>query len=632
MPGQHVVTIDKLYFGKDDAETDISSGGLLEQGFFQTSVYQQASSGRKSLIIGRKGSGKSAICVVLNRRRQDGERHFVLVTPDEISSEEIRRFQLAGVGDAQAKTLLWRYVLGIQTAKFLVTAYKKANKAEDLPRPLKEVRQFLVDNGEVDDLGFLEKVWKAIERLKGSLSLEAFGVKAGIELDAPTQGLRVNEQLEVMDRKLTLAYSEVDWGSQPSLLLMADKLEQVWTNDSNSDAMVVGLLQAAKHLMAALPFVACAVFLRQDIYDFLVFADRDKFRGDEIRIEWTPVDLLKMLKKRAEASIGSQLSDEELWNHLFPSRIDDEPIRDYLVNKSLRRPRDVIQLCNLCRDTAEKNGNNVIHPSDIEEAAQQYSAWKLLDLFGEYQINFPFLNELFILFQNSSFLVSRNSIVERLNTIRDSLQRKYPEHGTVFTVAGVVEILFGIGFLGVMRQGRSSFGYEQGVTVQAVDEIFVIHPAFREALRSTSSLDLEPLDLNRLRGRVELGIRQFASELPVFRGSPESQLAYSIGGLLSRLQSLYGDSSLPPDVKLEVRRNLRDAVDLVGELDARSLEDLAQEIVAYLDSLRRALGGSGFAAGSDTLSLIRETEFVAEDIRRLIYQGGPDAPGDVRSR
>jgi hypothetical protein len=49
-----------LFFGCDDAELDIAEGGLLRAGFLPIPAYEAVRKGRKHLIIGRKGSGKSA--------------------------------------------------------------------------------------------------------------------------------------------------------------------------------------------------------------------------------------------------------------------------------------------------------------------------------------------------------------------------------------------------------------------------------------------------------------------------------------------------------------------------------------------------------------------------------------------
>ncbi|WP_369226066.1 hypothetical protein AB5J52_35055 [Streptomyces sp. R39] len=57
-------------------------------------------SGRKMLIIGRKGSGKSAVCMQLMADGA-GRAGRVLVTPDEAAGEQLRRFELEGLpGDS----------------------------------------------------------------------------------------------------------------------------------------------------------------------------------------------------------------------------------------------------------------------------------------------------------------------------------------------------------------------------------------------------------------------------------------------------------------------------------------------------------------------------------------------------
>jgi hypothetical protein len=166
------LSLERLYFGKDDAESDFAKGGLLKQGFMRTRAYDEALNGRKSLIIGRKGSGKSAICLMLrNTLSPDGL--CALITPDEISADEIRRFHLPGIPAEQSKQLIWRYVFIVQIAKFILT---EAKKRSAIPSPLlselSDIRKFLQDNKEGEDLSLMDRFWKVIERLKGAISVE----------------------------------------------------------------------------------------------------------------------------------------------------------------------------------------------------------------------------------------------------------------------------------------------------------------------------------------------------------------------------------------------------------------------------------------------------------------------------
>lgn len=73
----------RLHFGREDAERDVTEGLLLRGGFLPNAAYRAALTGRKMLIIGRKGSGKSAVCMQLMADGAGGYTGRVLVTPDE---------------------------------------------------------------------------------------------------------------------------------------------------------------------------------------------------------------------------------------------------------------------------------------------------------------------------------------------------------------------------------------------------------------------------------------------------------------------------------------------------------------------------------------------------------------------
>ena len=117
-------TLVRLYFGRDDAEHDLTDG-LLREGFLSTEAYEEALSGRKTLVIGRKGSGKSAICMRLS---MGGVRRgaTILVTPDDAAGSEIRRFELQGLTNETAKSIVWRYVFAVQIARY-ITAMQRPN-------------------------------------------------------------------------------------------------------------------------------------------------------------------------------------------------------------------------------------------------------------------------------------------------------------------------------------------------------------------------------------------------------------------------------------------------------------------------------------------------------------------------
>jgi DNA-binding CsgD family transcriptional regulator len=588
--------LGQLYFGRDDAESDIAEGGLLHAGFLRTAAFRAVESGRKQLVIGRKGSGKSAICVTLAAANDA----VSLITPDEISADEIQRFELAGINIQQSKTIIWRYILMIQVAKFIVVHAREHDKQ---PAAVEALRKFLLANGEAADHRWHEKFWKVIQRLRASLSLEAFGAKVAFDAGpTPSEGVRASGQLEVVEKQILRALAELKCpASHRRPLLLVDQMEKVWSNDSDSEAMVAGLLQAAKNVHARLPGVRCVVFLRADIYDILQFPDKDKLHGDEMRIDWTPEGLSNLALVRARASLGRDVANIELFGQLFPEKINGTPTDEYIINLTLLRPRDMIQFCNLCRDTAEKNGHAAVIASDVVEAEVQYSLWKLQDLANEYLVNYPFLGELFVLFQNSGYLVSRKEVEDRVASLQHTLLRRYPDYFDAIRAPRVIDILFGIGFLGVRRNHRFEYAYLTEKPVEMHDTEFCVHPGFREALRATTAANIHPYSPSESVNAAMLpagivALMSHGGRLPRSYGDADLQLIASIVGTADTILRQLGRPGIPPELAAEIREHLlkmRDDADMwltefadVPErVNPQSIEAHVKRTAAYLDRL-----------------------------------------------
>ncbi|WP_328768630.1 P-loop ATPase, Sll1717 family [Streptomyces sp. NBC_00286] len=623
MSSDQAFPLASLYFGKDDAESDIAAGGLLKAGFLETAAYKAVLDGRKMLIIGRKGSGKSAICVTL-ACDQNLPFHACLVTPDEISADELRRFELPGIRSPLAKELVWRYILAVQTAKYVVAHARDAH-SESQPSSVAAVRKFLLENGEADDLNFHEKFWKVIKKLSSSLSLEAFGVKVGVNDQptpggAPPEGVRASGQLDVLEENIKIALDELQCpDGHPPIVLLIDQIEKVWSNDEDSDALVVGLLQAAKHVSRAFPQVRCAVFLRTDIYDFLQFGDRDKFRGDEMRIDWTPARLLELVRARATASLSREVTHDDLWRAVFSERVGKAKSDKYVIARTLMRPRDLIQFCNLCRDTAEKNGNRIIESSDIIEATTQYSNWKIADLVNEYLVNYPFLGDLFVLFQNTGYLFSRRTLASRFEAMQASFVGRYPQFSSALTVDGILDVLYAVGFIGVRRRGAIVYSYEDPDRIEPHETNLVLHPCFREALRSVSAADLHPYRPTIV-GERFISQRRSRAGSPVLRGSAGFEAAESLIKGCKRVRAVVGSSNLPPEIAEEIYGNLdlllRDLdTSFVGHDDFALLLDLIPRAQEFFSELAARLTETDLIEDASKARVARTLLDVSDRVR-----------------
>ncbi|MFE0377462.1 P-loop ATPase, Sll1717 family [Streptomyces inhibens] len=631
----------QLHFGREDAERDVTEGLLLRGGFLPNAAYRGALSGRKMLIIGRKGAGKSAICMQL--MAADGARAHnggkVLVTPDEAAGEEIRRFELQGLPGDSAKALIWRYVFAVHAARHIVAHAKGTHDGGNRLDSVKALGRFLKQNGESADgvpggggggrLG--ERLAQGARGLQTSLSLEAFGVKASVDLaQSPSEGVRAARQLEVVEQGVARAFADLgcDGDVHAPLLLMVDQLEQVWSAEPDSNSMVIGLLLAAKHAASLYGrSVRFLLFLRADIYDSLSFGEGDKFHGDELRIGWTEQALRDLALARARASAGAALSEEQLWNELFPETVGGEETATYLFRRCLPRPRDAIQFLNACQETAWlEHGRDRITEADVEQAGRQFSAWKLKDLSSEYLVAHPFLKNLFPLFQNTGYAVTRAALAGRFEAAAESLHHDFPAYAHALTLSGVIDVLYGVGFLGVRRGNGVVFAGADDLPVQPHETEFHIHACFRAALGATSPFDLRPYEPQLADARIASG--SFSPETSGFTArNRDDRLLQQLGRSCHSILAQVGRAvTLTPDVGDEIRRQINRVLDDVNRIPPGAASSMGVNVDEYLLATAHyfsALAAQLLASGlDDTTGAGGVAHRIEEEARRLRRAAG----------
>ena len=624
--GDGAPLLARLHFGREDAERDVTQGLLLRGGFLPNAAYRAARTGGKMLIIGRKGSGKSAVCMQLMADGSDSHAGRVLVTPDEAAGEEIRRFELQGLPGDSAKALIWRYVFAVHAARHLVAHAKAAHRKR--PPSVKALARFLKQNGESGGDRLVDRLAQGARGLQTSLSLEAFGIKAAMDL-APSEGAQASRQLEVVEQGVAQAFADLGCGTAHGpLLLMVDQLEQVWSAEADSISMVIGLLLAAKHASALYQgCVRFVLFLRADIYDSLSFGEGDKFRGDELRIVWTERALRDLALARARASLGEEISEEWLWEELFPRTVAGEETMSYLFRRCLPRPRDAIQFLNLCVDIASlEYEQDRITEEHVTAAALRFSQWKVEDLEAEYLVAHPFLRNLYPLFQNNGYVVTRAALGTRFDAAAGSLHALFPAYAGALTLPGVIDVLHSVGFLGVRRGNDVVFVADDVLPVQPHEKEFHVHPCFRAALNATSAIDLRRFEALDAYDVVALGTNIAQGNFGLGQGGltvvdRDDRL---VRELRRSCHSILGQTgravSLAQDAREEITERISRLLDEVNALpsDALSSYDADDRLLSaahYFDSLAAQLLATGLEEGTGDAGAVARR--MADEARRL---------------
>jgi hypothetical protein len=619
--------VERLFFGRDDAESDLTDG-LLREGFLPTYAYEMALTGRKSLIIGRKGSGKSAICRQLTI--EGGyEGSTALITPDDAAGDEIRRFELQGVTGDTAKSLIWRYVFAVHAARVL-SAHADEPGHGKAPGPVRALRGFLRANGEMEDQHFYDRLLRGVRALQSaSLSLKAFGVmEFSVDAGRASEGARAARQLEVLEQGVAAALAGLGCAQHRPLLFLVDQLEQVWSSSPDSHATIVGLLLAAKHVNSRYSGMArCVLFLRSDIYDALNFADADKFHSDEVRITWTGTALGNVARARAAASLEYPVTHDELWGEIFPAAVHDEPTADYLFSRMLPRPRDAIQFLTQCRDLADERGHQAVLEEDVAEATLRFSQWKVLDLGKEYLDSYPFLNGLLDLFENTGYIVMRRVLETRFEDRRDALHREFPAYAQNLTAPGVIDVLYAVGFLGVRRGNDVVYAVGPQSPIRPGESEFHVHPCFRPALSGMSPLELPAY---RPQARTSLPphgvvVGDFLAVAQRWKGSDVGFFATRDFRLLDelalsceRILRLLGRSGLPDATRDEVSSQVARVLDHARDRHQRLQGGARIDVSAYVVTAANYLGSLASQLTASGIQDVGITRLLADEAQALI--------------
>ena len=174
----------------------------------------------------------------------------------------------------------------------------------------------------------------------------------------------------------------------------------------------------------------------------------------------------------------------EIWPRIGPSHIGTQDTVNYLMERTLMRPRDLLKFVNHAIAVAINRGHDAIDENDLRLAERNYSEDLLLTTVYEIQDTQPRFAEILYEFDSLSHTLPFED-VEAILT----------EAGLpVSEVEAAIELLLWFGFMGVRtpasEQPRYAYQIQWNMRrllqpLERGDASLVIHPAFRAALQTS---------------------------------------------------------------------------------------------------------------------------------------------------
>ncbi len=178
--------------------------------------------------------------------------------------------------------------------------------------------------------------------------------------------------------------------------ILIDNLDKAWDRQADLDAvshLLLGLLSAVGQVSVEYQkedfwrdrvSISLATFLRSDIYAYLQRAAREPDKIPVSILSWDNQELLlRVIEERFLAVRPPGADSSQLWTQFFTAVVSGRPTKEYLLWRSLPRPRDIVYLCNAATTAAINAQHDAVLERDFLLAEQNYSQWALEALIVE---------------------------------------------------------------------------------------------------------------------------------------------------------------------------------------------------------------------------------------------------------
>tara|TARA_R110002049_G_scaffold246586_1_gene420669 strand:- start:283 stop:2607 length:2325 start_codon:yes stop_codon:yes gene_type:complete len=481
--------LKKLNLGSSSAENEMRD---LNAYYLETDQYLKALRGEAHLVIGRKGSGKSAIFLQIRDIERDRNRSMNVVLdlkPDGYKLIKFKERILAFLEEGtylHTITAFWEYVLLLEICYKILEKDKKRHIHDHVLYDGYQKLSQIYNVEEYDSDGdFSERMSGLMEKIYSEYeSLHSGEHKVSLSSSMVTELLYKHDVKSL--RQELISYM----GNKGTLWLLFDNIDNGWPTsglEHNDLLMIRALIDATRKIERVFGKkdldVKTAVFLRNDVYELLVRETADRGKEASVLLDWTDADLLReMVRLRI---IANGLDEDTLfidaWLKVIVSHYKGEETSQYFIDRSLMRPRFLLNMINHCKSFAINLNHELINESDIEKGLSAYSSDLLRDIGFELRDVASETENILYSFIGCNSELSEHDVVsmisESLKTEEDSSK--------------IFSLLLWYGFLGIkINSDEPKFIYDfsynkelmDGVKNRSVECTICINQAFWPAL------------------------------------------------------------------------------------------------------------------------------------------------------
>ena len=371
-----------------------------ERYFYKTFEVDMLLTGEKSYVIGRKGTGKTAIANYL--KSQVSYDCFTKgISLKHFPFNELYSLKDSNYTNPNEYITIWKYIIYIDILYLM-------QKNQSLDTNLRKTIDAILPKKPIKGLS---------RRIKSITSKEfKFDVKA---LSFSYGSSDIEDKLnwiEKVDFLEELIFENID---NSNYFVIFDELDEDYKYQSVLEPtgqylnLIAGLFKAVQYIKS-LSFehklkIKPVIFLRDDIYDLIRDHDKTKWSDLAISLKWTKYTIQSLIAYRLSKAKHSHNEIESfgsVWKYFFSrepidfggNRDKKISIYDWITNETLLRPRDYIKYIQLCAKKIYESNHFEILPSTVTTQDITYSSYLRSELVDEIHSILPDVDKVFELF------------------------------------------------------------------------------------------------------------------------------------------------------------------------------------------------------------------------------------------
>jgi molybdopterin-guanine dinucleotide biosynthesis protein len=484
--------LTSMSIGDPMAENEFQTLGSY---FVETDQYLRTLRGDVNLVVGRKGTGKTALfSQVRDRLRRDRQNIVVDLKPEGYQLRKLKDDVFGFLTQGAREHLVvafWEYLLYLEVGyKILEKDKDRHHRDHRLTEPYRRLSAAYYSESGDSTGDFSERLHELSDRISRQY-LTTHGTGVAVHLSTGEVTALIHRQdLHALSQQIAeyLALKHDTW-------VLFDNLDRGWSPSglSSDDILIVrSLIDAGRKILRDMQRSGrafhCVIFLRNDVYQLLMHETSDFGKEMRTSLDWNDRDLLReLLRSRLAANdqIPNDVSFDRVWGEICVPLIDGTESSEYLIERSLMRPRNLLKQIIHCRGSAINLRHEKILEEDIRKGLASYSTDLLIEIDQEItQIDSRAAGLLYV-FAN-----------ERAECSRDDLEvpfdiKKIPS----YQIDRIIDFLLYYGFLGVKVVGADpkyihDVNYDMRMIKTTIEKYakaicYVINPAFWPALSIT---------------------------------------------------------------------------------------------------------------------------------------------------